>query len=115
MRDVQRVLAASSRVISDGDLIRYAHAPFDKASKKQKRDYLGLHHGELVVVDFPCSDLCPNYTKRIIHYNVPANPWDCFAAGGVIREEDLPTGIADRAVNFCEPRILVSSGAGAAQ
>ena len=107
IREANRRLAALSRVIQDSDLLQYARTPFDKGAKMLKREYLGANHGELVVVDFPCSDVCPQYTKRIIHYDVSANRGDCFAAGGVIREEDVPTGIANESVKFCEPRILV--------
>ena len=36
----------------------------------EKRITLGLHHGVPVVVEFPCSDICPQYTTRIVHYDL---------------------------------------------
>ena len=47
-----------------------------------KRITLGRHHGVPVVVEFPCSDICPQYTTQIIHYDIAPGA-ACEAAGGV--------------------------------
>ena len=113
--DMKRMVAASSKVISDRDLLRYARSSYDKSSKMHTSEFLGVHNGQLVVADFPCSDLCPKYTKRIIHYDVEATPKECDAVHGVIRKEDVPAGIAFRVLPFCEPRVLLKAGTAVVQ
>jgi hypothetical protein len=70
-----------------------------------KHIVLGVHAGTPVVVDFPCSDLCPAYTIRIIHYDLPAGP-ACAAHGGVEKLIGTPVGIARVPVPYCVPRVL---------
>ena len=57
-----------------------------------------------MVADFPCSDLCPAYTRRIIHYDVA--PADCAGTGGIVVAETYPLGIAVTKRDFCEPAVL---------
>jgi TonB family protein len=94
--------------ITDSDLLAYVRSAFDRRSKMGKREVLGLHQNTLVVVDFPCSDLCPAYTTRIIHYDVPADPKICARVGGVLRQEWVPKGIAVMPMPFCLPKSVAA-------
>ncbi|HEX8620611.1 MAG TPA: hypothetical protein VF718_01430 [Allosphingosinicella sp.] len=99
--------APAIRRLSDADLVRLAAAPFDRRAMMNRRIVLGRHHGLLVVADHPCGDVCPQYTRRIIHYDLA--PERCVRAGGVVVEELVPMGIAVLRKPFCEPRVLARS------
>jgi hypothetical protein len=102
------VLAAApaADTLSDDALVAYAAQSYDKAEKFGHRDVLGIHHGVEVVADFPCSDVCPNYTVRIIHYDVEPGP-DCDKIDGVARDSMVPFSIAVIRRAFCVPKVLV--------
>ncbi len=70
-----------------------------------KQERLGRHHGVAVVADFPCGDVCPDYTTRIIHYDVAPGP-ACAKAGGVEEIKMIPRGIAVMRQPFCVPKVL---------
>jgi hypothetical protein len=97
--------ADAPRVLTDADLIAYAAKPYDKAAMMLRRVTLGLHHGALVVADFPCSDVCPAYTVRIIHYALDPGP-ACAKAGGVVETRSVPVSIAVTEQAFCVPAVL---------
>jgi hypothetical protein len=96
-------VAADVRNLSDADLVAYASKPFDKAAMMEQTVTLGRHHGVPVVAEFPCSDVCPAYTIRIIHYDVPPGP-PCDEVGGVTVMRLVPYGIATREEPFCTPK-----------
>ena len=96
-----------ARDLSDADLVAYAKAGFDKGAMMERRITLGRHHGALVIVDFPCSDICPDYTTRVIHYDVgPGAP--CDAIGGATVTRAVPYSIAVIEKQFCVPKVLAS-------
>lgn len=95
---------ASLRRLSDSDISAYAAAPFDKRAMMFKRIALGRHRGLAVVAIHPCGDVCPAYTRRIVHYDVPVA--DCVRRGGVVREQLMPRGPAVARVPFCLPAVL---------
>ena len=97
--------AAAPRQITDADLTAYAAKPFDKRAMMFHRVTLGRHHGAPVVVDFPCGDLCPDYTVRIIHYDAAPGP-ACARIGGVAEARMIPAGIAVMRRQFCVPAVL---------
>jgi len=97
--------AGGAATLTDADLQAYAAKPFDHAAMMFKHVALGRHHGTPVVVDFPCGDVCPNYTVRIIHYDLAPGP-ACAAAGGVEQAIMVPRGIAVSSETFCVPRVL---------
>ena len=105
--------SAPPKHISDSDLLAYARSGFDRRAKMGKHEVLGLHQKALVVVDFPCSDLCPDHTTRIIHYDVPADMKICARVGGAIRQEWVPYVISVKQKPFCLPRILAEAEAAA--
>jgi hypothetical protein len=92
------------RALSDSDIAAYASAPFDKRAMMFKRVALGRHRGMAVVAIHPCGDVCPVYTRRIVHYDVPVA--DCVRRGGAVREELMPRGPAVARQPFCVPAIL---------
>ncbi|MFZ5749051.1 MAG: hypothetical protein ACOY45_15510 [Pseudomonadota bacterium] len=90
--------------VTDAQIAAFAAAPWDKRDPSAKT-FLGIHHGTRVVVDYRCSDLCPDYTTRIIHYAVDPGP-ACRAIGGAERMVTVPRGIASIGQSFCVPAVL---------
>jgi len=99
------VSAAPGPSISDAEVAAYAAKPFDKAAMMFHRVNLGVNHGAPVVAEFPCSDICPQYTTRIIHYDLDPGP-ACAAAGGVDVVRMVPVSIAVMQKHFCVPKVL---------
>ena len=91
--------------LSDRDLAHYASGDFNKAAMMNRQVRLGVHHGAVVMADFPCSDVCPNYTVRIIHYLVEGQA-DCAAVGGVEETKLVPSGIESVPTRFCVPKVI---------
>jgi hypothetical protein len=95
---------AATDPLSDTDLVSRSstvmsvkQAPIDRM--------LGVHKGAPVIVDIRCSDVCPNYTVRIIHYTVDAGP-ACAKLGGDTAAIMVPVSIAVMKQNFCIPHVL---------
>ena len=99
--------ADATRQLTDADLVAYAAKPFDRGAMMFHHVALGRHHGALVVADFPCGDVCPNYTVRIIHYDAPPGP-ACARIGGVTVSRTVPVSIAVTEQKFCVPAILAN-------
>jgi hypothetical protein len=97
---------APQRRLTDADLVAYASAEFDKRAMMFKRVPLGRHRGLAVVAIHPCGDVCPAYTRRIVHYDVPLA--DCERRGGVVREQLVPRGPAVARQPFCLPAALAA-------
>ena len=94
---------AAPRRLSDSDLLRLAASKFDARKMMFRHDLLGVHRGVRVVADYPCGDVCPQYTRRIIHYVAVA---ECGRTGGVVVSELVPRGPAVGKRDFCEPAVL---------
>lgn len=105
---VPNLAVAAPRDLSDADLIGYAASPFDHAAMMGRRIAVGRHRGVAVVADFPCSDICPQYTRRIVHYDVPPGA-ACEAAGGVTQNREVPYSIAVVQKPFCIPKPLATA------
>ncbi|HEY1425071.1 MAG TPA: hypothetical protein VGF50_00235 [Caulobacteraceae bacterium] len=103
----QAIAADAVRQLTDADLVAYAAKPFDKGAMMFHRVALGLHHGAPVVADFMCGDVCPDYTVRIIHYDLPPGP-ACARIGGVDQARMIPQGIAVSEQHFCVPAVLAN-------
>jgi hypothetical protein len=96
--------------LSDDALKQYAASRYDKAKMMGKREVIGTHRGGAVIADFPCADLCPDSTRRIIHYDL--GPGDaCKAIGGVEELRTLP-GVATSTKLFCVPAALADKDRG---
>jgi len=91
--------------LSDQSLLQYASQAYDKGAMMNTRETLGIYHGNRVVVEFPCSDLCPADTVRVIRYEL-ASGQDCSDAGGVSKTLRIPEGVAMHDEEFCFPRVL---------
>lgn len=96
-----------NRTLSDADVKQLEAAPFNKARLMNQSFAAGRHRGIAVRVDFPCGDICPDYTTKIVHYDVP--PDACPAPGEVITL-GVPGGAALVLRDFCVPRVLGLKG-----
>jgi len=95
---------AATDPVTDSDLVTRANAVMSVKEAPVDR-MLGLHKGTPVIVDIRCSDVCPNYTVRIIHYTVDAGP-ACTKLGGDTAAIMVPVSIAVMKQNFCIPHVL---------
>jgi hypothetical protein len=98
--------AAPVDTIGDDALAAYAQKPYSKIEKMGQHDVIGSQNGVEIVADFPCSDVCPNYTTRVIHYAVEPGP-ACDRIGGRARDQIVPYSIAVMRKTFCVPGVLV--------
>jgi hypothetical protein len=87
----------------------WARQPWDKAALMNTTVELGRYRNVPVVAEFPCSDVCPQYTVRIIHYRLPPDA-SCASVDGVEKEVLVPIAITVRPKTFCIPQPLVASG-----
>lgn len=101
--------ASEPGVLDDAALAAYAARPFDKRALMGQTVELGRHHGVPVVAEFPCADVCPQYTVRIIHYRLPEGA-ACAAVGGVQKSVLVPVAITVMTKTFCVPKPLVDGG-----
>lgn len=101
--------AGEPGLLDDAALSAYAAKPFDKRAMMGQTIELGRNHGLPVVAEFPCSDVCPQYTVRIIHYRLPPHA-DCAGVGGVQKSVLVPVAITVLPKDFCVPKALVDSG-----
>ncbi|MFC5437357.1 hypothetical protein ACFPME_12370 [Rhodanobacter umsongensis] len=101
---------ASAPAQMDAAALRaYAAKPWDKVALMNTTVELGRYRDVPVVAEFPCSDVCPNYTVRIIHYRLPAGA-SCASVGGVEKRVLVPVAITVLPKMFCIPQPLVASG-----
>lgn len=101
--------AGSSVQMDVAGLRAYASKPWDKAALMNTTVELGRYRNVPLVAEFPCSDVCPQYTVRIIHYRLPAGA-RCASVGGVEKDVLVPIAITVRQKTFCIPSPLVASG-----
>ena len=85
----------------------YAASPWDKATMMHTKVTVGTWRGVPVIAEFPCSDVCPEYTRRIIHLDLPEG-MPCDAAGGVAKDVLVPVAIAVMNKRFCIPEPLLA-------
>ena len=86
----------------------WADQPWDKAALMHTIVVLGNYQGVPVVAEHPCSDVCPQYTIRIIHYQLPPET-SCASVGGVEEKVLVPIAITVLPRTFCVPEPLVAS------
>ncbi|MFA6229675.1 MAG: hypothetical protein WC617_05790 [Rhodanobacter sp.] len=101
--------AGSPPSMDTAALKAYAVKPWNKAALMNTTVELGRYRNVPVVAEHPCSDVCPQYTVRIIHYRLPADV-SCASIGGVEKEVLVPIAIAVRSKTFCIPKPLAESG-----
>jgi hypothetical protein len=91
--------------ISDAQLAAIAQTRYRPEKSIPPQRVLGINHGETVVADYRCSDICPAYTVRIIHYAIEPGP-RCTAIGGVVVNRAVPVSIAVTMRPFCVPKAV---------
>ena len=97
-----------SKELSDDALAAYSAKVMQLSYRERVSDQhqeVGLHHGAKVIADFLCSDLCPNNTVAIVHYDVPPGE-ACRRVGGVTRLEWVPVSITIAQRHYCVPKVL---------
>lgn len=87
---------------SESALLAYGSASYETVEKQ--RVELGRLNGAAVVADFICSDVCPDYTVRVIQ-----SDQTCRAVGGVEKAIRIPVGIGATDKVFCFPKVLVDN------
>lgn len=97
--------AGATRSIGDADIAAYVAHGFDKRAMMGRHEVIGVDNGVAVVADYPCSDVCPDDTVQIVHYDAEPGP-ACDRAGGVVRMRSVPIAIAVQRKPFCVPRVL---------
>ena len=95
-------------VITDQQLIQLAQQPVVWDDNTKARQEIGEHHGNTVVIETQCSDLCPENTLRIIHYDVP-DVESCARIGGVIKQILVPIAITVAPRQFCFPEVIADN------
>jgi len=98
---------AQTRAITDEWLLDYATKPYERRFP-MGREVLGTLNDVAVVADFMCSDVCPAYTVRIVHFDVEPGA-RCTAIGGVERSVVVPIAIAAMQKAFCFPSVLAQN------
>jgi hypothetical protein len=97
----------SSGQLTDQDILDYATAEYDKEEMMFQKVEVGSHNGMLLIAEFPCSDLCPDNTIRVIRYDVENE--ECEALGGVLHIIFVPSDIAMVEEEYCFPTVLVEN------
>ncbi len=98
--------ADTNRPLSEEALLAYASTPYDRVDKHVV--LLGQLNGAPVIAEFICSDVCPDYTVRVIRYDLK-NDQTCGGVGGVEKALRIPAGVAATDKTFCFPKVLVNN------
>lgn len=102
---------SADKALTDDDLLTYAKSSFDKAEMMGKDIIIGKHKDIAVRANFPCSDVCPDSTIRIIHYDIdPKLANMCNMVGGEVKSILVPIAITVRPQEFCFPKPIIESG-----
>lgn len=104
---VVMLCAFAEDTVTDEQLLAYASNDFAHSEMMYKHVDLGVHHGSPVVADFPCADVCPDNTKRIIHYRLEDGQ-KCASVHGVEIKIQVPTGLGQMEQRFCAPKVLAA-------
>ena len=100
-------LANAMDELSANDILSLALTSYDKREKMNTEELIGTHEGKRVKVIYPCGDICPDYTKRIIHYITEIE--NCDKSSGVIKEIKITRGRASNYESFCVPKIIATN------
>ena len=98
------LFSCSQKPISDDELLNFATSSYDKEVKMNTEEILGIHNGQKVKVIYPCGDICPTYTKRIISYSLDIE--NCTSDIGVKKDILIFRGRAAGNKSFCLPKII---------
>jgi hypothetical protein len=93
--------------LTDEEILEYSMTEYDKEKMMHQTVELGNHNGASVIAEFPCSDLCPDYTTRIVRYDI--NIDECGSVDGAVQTMYVPRGIAMVEEEYCIPKILAEN------
>lgn len=73
---------------------------------------IGTYQAQRFVVEYICSDMCPDYTVTVYHFIDLRTPETCGAIGAQMRSTIVPHGIGTAARSFCmaTPRMKMKAG-----
>ena len=101
-------LAGCGPRLTDGEVLNYASTGYDKKLYDQPPKILGSLRGYEVVVEYKCSDICPNYTVRVIRFELP-DGGSCNEAGGRYTYFELPPFSVQPEGGYCVPAVLLDN------
>ena len=101
----------NENTMTDAQLVQLAKQTYRKPVEGEPNLVVGVHNGTKVIEEFHCSDLCPQNTVRIVHYDVAAGP-TCDAIGGVTKSILVPIAITVAPRPFCLPQAIADNWEG---
>ncbi len=90
-----------SRELSDDELREIARRPIEESEVNHIDAIVGRHHGVPVRMTVRCGDLCPDYSVRIVRYDI--DPAACPGVGGTIVRLGVPSAASVSLVDMCLP------------
>ncbi|MEO6968814.1 MAG: hypothetical protein ABI132_10245 [Rhodanobacteraceae bacterium] len=97
-----------STELDNQKILNFVTTPYSATQIPGRRLFLGMHHGARVVADFICSDVCPNYTVRVIHYDLKQDE-SCSAVSGIERKALIPFSITATYKAYCFPKVITDN------
>ena len=91
--------------LSDAELIAIAKQQNRQPQSHTSRSVIGVHHGVNVIEEFQCSDVCPENTMRVVHYDID-DAAQCSNVGGVVKSILTPIAIAVMPKDYCLPAVI---------
>ncbi len=101
---IETTSESTNMELSDSDIFELVTRDFDFEKVSGKKIIMGTHKGNIVVADFPCSDICPPNTVKIIRYDVEAN--QCMKRKGKVEELATPMSISMGLKSYCVPEVI---------
>jgi hypothetical protein len=95
-------------VLTAQEVADYDAAPIDRSRMFGQHLVLGTLDGVPVKIDTFCSDVCPDYTTRVVHLEPPPGK-TCAEAGGVETGVSIPYSIGRQTRTFCLPKAIVDA------
>ncbi|CAM4019735.1 Lipoprotein [Psychrobacter arenosus] len=95
----------NENTMTDAQLVQLAKQTDRKPVEGEPNLVVGVHNGTKVIEEFHCSDLCPQNTVRIVHYDVASGP-TCDAIGGVTKSILVPIAITVMPKAYCFPKVI---------
>jgi len=97
----------NENMLSNAQLINIAQQDSRKPVEGEPNLVIGVHNGTKVIEEFHCSDLCPENTVRIVHYDVPETA-TCDGIGGVSKSVLVPIAITVMPREYCFPKVIAN-------
>ncbi len=98
----------STAPLTTEELVGFARSYIDKDKLMFKDLEIGSYNGHKIRVSYPCGDICPADTVRIIRYDILGS--ECAGAGGELRRILVPIGRAVTSKEFCFPKPIIDAG-----